>query len=129
MAFNWAAGTLLGSLVFCIFVTSFVGPKIPPLHLKGESHSQALAVSQSEAALQASPIKTQSALLETSGPEVTRYGIISDWDEDSFASFRRNSRNLDVLAVGFLRLGPNGLKQRDRTDERALKDWLTANNS
>lgn len=127
VAFNWAAGTLLGSLVVCIFVTSFVGPKIPPLHLRGESHSQALVVAQSEA-LQADPVKAQPVLLpEKSGPRVTRYGIVSDWDEDAFASVRRNARKLDVLVVGFLRLGPNGLKQRDPSDERELKDWLTAN--
>jgi peptidoglycan/xylan/chitin deacetylase (PgdA/CDA1 family)/spore germination protein YaaH/GT2 family glycosyltransferase len=118
IAFNWAAGTLLGSLVFCVLVTSFVGPKIPPLHISGVSNYAMPSPIAAD-----SPAGTDA--FHTAESEFTRYGFITGLDETSFDSVKRHASNLDVLIVDWLRVGKGGLKLINRADRRQLRGWLS----
>ena len=116
-----------------MLVTSFWGPNLPPDKLstlpKAISSQHGLPPSSAdEPLLRAGHVRTASSATANAAK---RYAHFVNWDDNSFASLKRNARNLDAVIVEWLHLGAaDGSIVRDDPQKEALvRKWVGANAS
>ena len=130
LAANWAiASVLLGLFVF-VAIAILVEPALPPLKLaRGQQlTSNGQIVPASDVTEPRLEPEHQRLATDLSPDDVIRYGYLVNWDDNSFASLRRNAKSLDVAIVEWLHLsvGENILKRDDASNETRLKSWVSA---
>ena len=119
------------ALAAILLATSIWGPNLPSAKLSIQprliSSQQGLPpASADEPVLQTSHARTPSLL---AAGAAKRYAHFVNWDDNSFASLKRNAQSLDVLIVEWLHLaGPEGsVKRDDPQKEAVVRKWVGAN--
>lgn len=128
---TWGAWAVIVLLAASLLVTSIWGPSLPSTKLASQSRLisslQGLPpASADEPVLQTSHARKASQLVASAA---RRYAHFVNWDDNSFASLKRNAQALDVLIVEWLHLsGPDGSIKRDDPQKEALvTKWVGAN--
>jgi cellulose synthase/poly-beta-1,6-N-acetylglucosamine synthase-like glycosyltransferase/peptidoglycan/xylan/chitin deacetylase (PgdA/CDA1 family)/spore germination protein YaaH len=107
-AVNWATWSLVGVLLACLIATSISGPILPSLKLTGLPRALAPAapsVSSDE------PLLNRQRARQPVAPAsagAMRYAHFVTWDENGFASLKRNAHALDVLIAEWVEMAPGG---------------------
>jgi peptidoglycan-N-acetylglucosamine deacetylase len=128
-AVNWAACSLVGILLACLIFTSVSGPILPALRLTGLQRalsSAAPSSSSDEPVLDPDHPRNPVAAAAASA---TRYGHFVTWDDNSFASLKRNAQSLDAIFAEWVHLGfADGSITQDSPDKAAMvQNWIRAN--
>jgi peptidoglycan-N-acetylglucosamine deacetylase len=124
----WAG---IAGLIVSLLATSFWGPNLPSVKLSMlpkvlSSQRDLPPASVAEPMLRAGHVRTPSS---TEAIATKRYAHFVNWDDNSFASLKRNARNLDAVIVEWLHLGAaDGSIVRDDPQKEALvRKWVGAN--
>lgn len=122
---------MIVGLAASLLATSIWGPNLPSTKLTMQprliSSQQGLPpASMHEPLLRASHARTASRV---AADAAKRYAHFVNWDDNSFASLKRNARALDVLIVEWLHLqGADGsIKRDDPQKEDLVRRWVDAN--
>jgi cellulose synthase/poly-beta-1,6-N-acetylglucosamine synthase-like glycosyltransferase/peptidoglycan/xylan/chitin deacetylase (PgdA/CDA1 family) len=127
---NWAALSLLGSVLACLLATSIWGPVLPPVQLTGAQRllsSTAFPPPPSVREPLLDPRHGRAA--DTAAARASRYGYFVNWDDNSFSSLKRNAQSLDGLFVEWLHLSGSmgALTRSDPGKEALVRGWVSAN--
>lgn len=114
-----------------LLVTSFWGPSLPSAKLTAlprliSAQQGPPPASADEPALHAAHARTASSATAVAAK---RYAHFVNWDDNSFASLKRNARHLDAVIVEWLHLAAadGSLGRDDPRKEALVRRWVGAN--
>ena len=125
-AINWTAVSLVSALFCFVGTTILAAPELPGLRASigdrlGAAHKGLRAPADEPTLDQEHP----RALSASAAASVLRYGYLVNWDDNSFASLKRNAASLDVAIVEWLHLADadGGLEPDDARVETNVRTW------
>ena len=125
---GWIVTTVVGALAVCLLVTTVAGPILPTLNLSGVSRPFLAADARVSAANQARFDPSRVRVADAAAVAgAARYAHLVTWDDNSFASLRRNAGALDGVILEWLHLDSGGSLKRDNPQKEAeVQRWHKA---